>query len=165
MSERFVCPRLSANVPAPMLMNKDPAAREILENIGYMAIASVSSDGKPWNTPVYFACDEGFNLYWVSAKESAIPPTSRPIRQSSLAFTTLRHRKGLRLACISRQRHASLRMLPKFARHAKASIDALGEFPHLRPNLWAGAPVASTGQYRGRPGPTASDGSRALGSM
>jgi nitroimidazol reductase NimA-like FMN-containing flavoprotein (pyridoxamine 5'-phosphate oxidase superfamily) len=53
-----------------MLMNKDPAAREILENIGYMAIASVSSDGKPWNTPVYFACDEGFNLYWVSAEES-----------------------------------------------------------------------------------------------
>lgn len=53
-----------------MVMNKDPAARQILENICYMAIASVSSDGKPWSTPVYFACDEGFNLYWVSARES-----------------------------------------------------------------------------------------------
>jgi nitroimidazol reductase NimA-like FMN-containing flavoprotein (pyridoxamine 5'-phosphate oxidase superfamily) len=53
-----------------MSLNKNPAAREILENICYMAIAPVSSDGKPWNTPVYFACDEGFNLYWVSAKES-----------------------------------------------------------------------------------------------
>ena len=30
----------------------------------------LSSDGKPWSTPVYFAYDKGFNLYWASAKNS-----------------------------------------------------------------------------------------------
>ena len=51
-------------------MTQDQTVREILDNVCYMAIASVSSDGTPWSTPVYFGCDEGFNFYWASAKDS-----------------------------------------------------------------------------------------------
>jgi nitroimidazol reductase NimA-like FMN-containing flavoprotein (pyridoxamine 5'-phosphate oxidase superfamily) len=51
-------------------MNEGQTARQILEDICYMAIASVSSDGQPWSTPVYFAYDEELNLYWTSAKDS-----------------------------------------------------------------------------------------------
>ncbi len=44
-------------------------AKEILEKIIYITIASVGEDGKPWNSPVYSAFDEGLNFYWASDRE------------------------------------------------------------------------------------------------
>jgi uncharacterized protein YhbP (UPF0306 family) len=41
----------------------------IQENI-YCTIATSSLDGIPWITPVFFAYDEKFNIYWVSNKDS-----------------------------------------------------------------------------------------------
>lgn len=46
----------------------EKAKKIIQENI-YCTIAT-SSKGVPWITPVFFAYDEEFNLYWVSNKES-----------------------------------------------------------------------------------------------
>ena len=45
-------------------------AKEIIEKIQYITIATVSKDGEPWNTPVYSAYDEDYNFYWNSWKES-----------------------------------------------------------------------------------------------
>ena len=45
------------------------AKQIIAENI-YMTIATASLDGKPWISPVFFAYDEKYNLYWVSNKDS-----------------------------------------------------------------------------------------------
>lgn len=45
-------------------------AREIIEKILYLTIATVSEGGQPWNSPVYSAFDEGYNFYWVSWKEN-----------------------------------------------------------------------------------------------
>ena len=45
-------------------------AREIVHRIRYVTIASVSSEGKPWNTPVYSSFDSDGNFYWISSPES-----------------------------------------------------------------------------------------------
>jgi nitroimidazol reductase NimA-like FMN-containing flavoprotein (pyridoxamine 5'-phosphate oxidase superfamily) len=45
-------------------------AAEIISRILYITIASVSGDGRPWNTPVYSAFDKDLNFYWASDKHS-----------------------------------------------------------------------------------------------
>jgi nitroimidazol reductase NimA-like FMN-containing flavoprotein (pyridoxamine 5'-phosphate oxidase superfamily) len=45
-------------------------AGEIIKDIKYITIASVSADGQPWNTPVYSAFDKDLNFYWFSDKDS-----------------------------------------------------------------------------------------------
>jgi uncharacterized protein YhbP (UPF0306 family) len=41
-------------------------AKEIIEKIKYVTIATVSKDGNPWNSPVYSAFDENYNFFWAS---------------------------------------------------------------------------------------------------
>jgi len=48
----------------------DKRSSEIIKQILYITIASVTKDGKPWNTPVYSAFDEELNFYWFSDKNS-----------------------------------------------------------------------------------------------
>ncbi len=44
-------------------------AKEIIEKIIYITIASVTPEGKPWNSPVYSAYDRNnYTFYWVSPK-------------------------------------------------------------------------------------------------
>jgi uncharacterized protein YhbP (UPF0306 family) len=45
-------------------------AAEIIKEILYITIASVSQDGQPWNSPVYSAFDKDLNFYWFSDKNS-----------------------------------------------------------------------------------------------
>lgn len=45
-------------------------AAEIIKEIKYITIASVSADGQPWNTPVYSAFDKDLGFYWFSDKNS-----------------------------------------------------------------------------------------------
>jgi uncharacterized protein YhbP (UPF0306 family) len=45
-------------------------ARGIVENNLYCVLSTCSSDGFPWVSPVFFACDEGWNIYWASAVAS-----------------------------------------------------------------------------------------------
>lgn len=46
------------------------AARNIIDASLYLVLATVTEDGRPWNSPVYFCHDDRFNLYWASAIES-----------------------------------------------------------------------------------------------
>ena len=41
-------------------------AEKIIKEIRYITIATATRDGKPWNSPVYSAYDEGYNFYWMS---------------------------------------------------------------------------------------------------
>lgn len=41
-------------------------AKEIIARIQYITIATVTEDGKPWNSPVYCAFDEHYAFYWAS---------------------------------------------------------------------------------------------------
>lgn len=54
----------------PMSEHHIKRAAEIIKDIKYITIASVSADGQPWNTPVYSAFDKDLNFYWFSDKNS-----------------------------------------------------------------------------------------------
>jgi len=41
-------------------------AVEIIDRINYLTLATVDAGGRPWNSPVFFARDEHFNLFWGS---------------------------------------------------------------------------------------------------
>ena len=43
-------------------------AKQIISEIIYITIASVSKEGLPWNTPVYSAFDSSYNFFWASDK-------------------------------------------------------------------------------------------------
>lgn len=45
------------------------AKQIIAENI-YMTLSTASLNGEPWVSPVFFAYDDQYNLYWVSNKEA-----------------------------------------------------------------------------------------------
>ena len=67
-------------------MNNIEKAKAIIAKIMYITIATVSKDGKPWNTPVYSAYDEKFNFFWVSWKENE---HSKNIHNSSDVFLVI----------------------------------------------------------------------------
>lgn len=43
--------------------------KQILETIKYATLATITPEGKPWNSPVASIVDEEFNVYWFSDKE------------------------------------------------------------------------------------------------
>jgi len=66
-----------------LLMEK---ASEIIKNILYINIASITAEGKPWNSPVYSAFDKNLNFYWLSWK---LNQHSENIRNNSSVFVTI----------------------------------------------------------------------------
>lgn len=50
--------------------NYNQQAKKIISENIYMVIASASAEAKPWITPVFFAYDDQYNLFWVSHKDS-----------------------------------------------------------------------------------------------
>jgi|SRR3989344_2464761 len=51
-------------------MTNEDKTKQIIEKILYITLATSSKDGKPWNSPVYSAFDEGYNFYWNSWREN-----------------------------------------------------------------------------------------------
>src|ERR1051325_2353833 len=49
-----------------MYEQRNKRAKEIIEQILYITIATASKVGTPWNSPVYSAFDEDYNFYWIS---------------------------------------------------------------------------------------------------
>lgn len=45
-------------------------AAEIIKQIKYATLATVTSEGKPWNSPVAHEYDNDLNIYWFSDKEN-----------------------------------------------------------------------------------------------
>jgi uncharacterized protein YhbP (UPF0306 family) len=43
-------------------------AQTILSHLPYITLATATTDGIPWNAPVYAAFDETYTFFWVSAK-------------------------------------------------------------------------------------------------
>ncbi len=48
----------------------DAVARGIIEADPYMTLGTADGSGRPWVTPVYFACEGYTDFYWVSSPES-----------------------------------------------------------------------------------------------
>lgn len=61
-------------------------AKEIIENIRYITIATSSKDGQPWNSPVYSAFDEKYTFFWVSDQNAQ---HSRNIKENENVFITI----------------------------------------------------------------------------
>jgi general stress protein 26 len=47
----------------------DKRAAEIIKQIRYATLATVTPEGLPWNSPVAHEYDNSLNIYWVSDKE------------------------------------------------------------------------------------------------
>ncbi len=45
-------------------------AAEVIKNINYLNLATVTPENQAWNTPLFFGLDKELNLYWVSGKTS-----------------------------------------------------------------------------------------------
>jgi nitroimidazol reductase NimA-like FMN-containing flavoprotein (pyridoxamine 5'-phosphate oxidase superfamily) len=61
------------------------ALNDMLERIKHATVATVSADGRPWNTPVYFA-RERYSLYWISRRDAR---HSTNIQQNGRAFVVV----------------------------------------------------------------------------
>jgi nitroimidazol reductase NimA-like FMN-containing flavoprotein (pyridoxamine 5'-phosphate oxidase superfamily) len=54
-----------------MQMNSEiEKTKKIISDNVYMTLATASLDGRPWISPVFFAYDGDYNLFWVSNKDS-----------------------------------------------------------------------------------------------
>lgn len=45
-------------------------AKRILANNLFMTLATASSGGQPWSTPVFYALDENYTFYWYSRRDT-----------------------------------------------------------------------------------------------
>lgn len=54
----------------PRSFEYEKKAARIIKEVVHITIATVSPEGKPWNTPVHSAFDSDLNFYWASAKDS-----------------------------------------------------------------------------------------------
>lgn len=61
-------------------------AKEIIEKIIYINLATASNNGEPWNTPIVAAFDREYHFYWRSAKDAI---HSRNISANSKVFITI----------------------------------------------------------------------------
>lgn len=61
-------------------------AVEIVKTIKYATLATVTPDGKPWNSPVRHEYDSDLNIYWFSDKEGR---HSKNVRANSSVFIVI----------------------------------------------------------------------------
>jgi nitroimidazol reductase NimA-like FMN-containing flavoprotein (pyridoxamine 5'-phosphate oxidase superfamily) len=61
-------------------------AKTIIKSNIYMSIATADASGKPWISPVFFAYDESYNLYWVSDKNALHSQNIRTRPQIAIAI-------------------------------------------------------------------------------
>lgn len=61
-------------------------AKEILEKIIYATLATVTDEGKPWNSPVRHVYDDDLNIYWFSDKENQ---HSKNVRSNGEVFIVI----------------------------------------------------------------------------
>lgn len=61
-------------------------AQEILQKIIYATLATVTKDGKPWNSPVRHCFDKDMNIYWFSDKEGQ---HSKNVRENGKVFIVI----------------------------------------------------------------------------
>lgn len=61
-------------------------AVEIVNQIQYATLATVTPGGRPWNSPVFAVHDEQLNIYWISDREGR---HSRNIRANGHVFIVI----------------------------------------------------------------------------
>lgn len=64
-------------------MDREKRAAEIITQIQYTTLATVTPEGLPWNSPVARVYDQELNFYWFSDKEGQ---HSRNVRHNGQVF-------------------------------------------------------------------------------
>ena len=66
------------------MISPNQKAREIIDSIKYITLATVDEDGQPWNTPVAsFRFEDDYTFYWASWSDNQ---HSKNIRANSKVF-------------------------------------------------------------------------------
>ena len=68
------------------MIDYNQKAKDILVKIQYATVATVTSEGKPWNSPVAHEIDENYVIYWFSDKENQ---HSKNVRANPHAFIVI----------------------------------------------------------------------------
>lgn len=66
--------------------NLSQKAKEIIEKIIYLTLATVNANNKPWSSPVFSAFDDQYNFYWRSGKDAV---HSQNIRLNGNVFISI----------------------------------------------------------------------------
>jgi hypothetical protein len=66
--------------------NQALRAAEIIKRIKYATLATVTTTGKPWNSPVRHEYDNDLNIYWFSDKEGQ---HSKNVRDNKAVFIVI----------------------------------------------------------------------------
>lgn len=54
-----------------MDQEKRPAyAKQLIEKLNYMTLATAALEGQPWNSPVYYVYDGDVTFYWISRRNT-----------------------------------------------------------------------------------------------
>lgn len=61
-------------------------AKEIIQRVPYVTVATVADDGLPWNAPVFAAYDKDYNFFWGTYRNSQ---KSKNIRSNSNVFLVI----------------------------------------------------------------------------
>lgn len=69
-----------------MSIRHNKQAATILKNIIYITLATVTPEGKPWNSPLYSTYDQDLNFYWSSDKKGV---HSNNVRDNNEAFIVI----------------------------------------------------------------------------
>ncbi len=67
-------------------MDAAAKAKEIIEKVRYITLATVSEEAQPWGTPVLAAFDDRYNFYWTSMADTQ---HSKNIRANAAIFFTI----------------------------------------------------------------------------
>ncbi|WP_461534908.1 pyridoxamine 5'-phosphate oxidase family protein [Spongorhabdus nitratireducens] len=51
------------------MMDTRLSPAELLETNHYCVLATANSEGEPWNTPLFYAFDHNWQLYWISSTD------------------------------------------------------------------------------------------------
>ncbi len=138
-------------------MSGDPAAtaRQIIEGVTYMTLATADENGRPWASPVWFAHSPDFDeFFWVSHHEAlhslniaARPQVSLVIFDSRAARRGAgRLRRGQRLhADEGDDLNAGIEIFSNAPSRRESALGRPSTSPPTAPSACTGRPPSSTG--------------------
>jgi len=78
-------------------------AQAILSQLTYITLSTATTDGVPWNAPVYAAFDEAYTFFWVSAKYARHSQNIRANQRIAIVVLTDSLECSHALACLRRR--------------------------------------------------------------